>query len=72
MDWPVTENSLARSSRPIVERIWRACTWPAEPPIQVPGMPMVLMSGWIAADSLDHDLGSRKRAESQTTPVVGT
>jgi phytoene dehydrogenase-like protein len=21
-----------------------------------PGMPMVLMSGWIAADSLDHDL----------------
>ena len=37
-----------------------------------PGMPMVLMSGWIAADSLDHDLGSGKRAELQKTPVAGT
>ena len=27
-----------------------------------PGMPMVLMSGWIAADSLDSDLGSGKQA----------
>lgn len=26
-----------------------------------PGMPMVLMSGWIAADSLDRDLGSGAR-----------
>ncbi|HLH57403.1 MAG TPA: phytoene desaturase family protein [Verrucomicrobiae bacterium] len=25
-----------------------------------PGMPMVLMSGWIAADALDRDLGQRK------------
>jgi phytoene dehydrogenase-like protein len=24
-----------------------------------PGMPMVMMSGWIAADSLDRDLGGR-------------
>jgi diapolycopene oxygenase len=24
-----------------------------------PGMPMVMMSGWIAADSLDQDLGGR-------------
>ncbi|HAM71039.1 MAG TPA: phytoene desaturase [Verrucomicrobiales bacterium] len=25
-----------------------------------PGMPMVLMSGWIAADALDHDAGPRR------------
>jgi phytoene desaturase len=37
-----------------------------------PGMPMVLMSGWIAADSLDQDLGSGKRAELQKAPAVGT
>ena len=24
-----------------------------------PGMPMVMMSGWIAADALDRDLGGR-------------
>jgi phytoene desaturase len=30
-----------------------------------PGMPMVLMSGWIAADSLDQDHGSGKGAELQ-------
>jgi diapolycopene oxygenase len=29
-----------------------------------PGMPMVLMSGWIAADSLDADLRSNTRARS--------
>ncbi|HYD69080.1 phytoene desaturase family protein [Azospirillum sp.] len=28
-----------------------------------PGMPMVLMSGWIAADALDRDLGSAERRE---------
>jgi phytoene desaturase len=28
-----------------------------------PGMPMVMMSGWIAADSLDQDLGGRQAAE---------
>ena len=28
-----------------------------------PGMPMVLMSGWIAADTLDRDLGGSMRAE---------
>ncbi len=37
-----------------------------------PGLPMVLISGLIAADSLDHDLGSGKRAELQKTPVAGT
>ncbi len=26
-----------------------------------PGMPMVMMSGWIAADTLDHDLGGGRR-----------
>ncbi len=28
-----------------------------------PGMPMVMMSGWIAADALDHDLGGRGMGE---------
>ena len=28
-----------------------------------PGMPMVMMSGWIAADSLDQDLGGRGMGE---------
>ena len=27
-----------------------------------PGMPMVMMSGWIAADALDHDSAALKRA----------
>ncbi|TAD88334.1 MAG: phytoene desaturase [Alphaproteobacteria bacterium] len=27
-----------------------------------PGMPMVMMSGWIAADTMDQDLGSRQAA----------
>jgi phytoene dehydrogenase-like protein len=27
-----------------------------------PGMPMVLMSGWIAADSLNHDIAARVSA----------
>ena len=30
-----------------------------------PGMPMVLMSGWIAADALDHDLGGAVPESSQ-------
>ena len=30
-----------------------------------PGMPMVLMSGWIAADALDQDAGVAKRAPQQ-------
>ncbi len=30
-----------------------------------PGMPMVLMSGWIAADSLDQDAGSPGNADAQ-------
>ena len=29
-----------------------------------PGMPMVMMSGWIAADSLDRDLGGRGMSEA--------
>ncbi|MFC7689850.1 phytoene desaturase family protein [Paeniroseomonas aquatica] len=29
-----------------------------------PGMPMVMMSGWIAADSLDQDLGGRGMSEA--------
>lgn len=29
-----------------------------------PGMPMVMMSGWIAADSLDQDLGGRGMTEA--------
>ncbi|PZW46534.1 phytoene desaturase [Humitalea rosea] len=29
-----------------------------------PGMPMVMMSGWIAADSLDRDLGGRGMGEA--------
>lgn len=29
-----------------------------------PGMPMVMMSGWIAADSLDQDLGGRGMGEA--------
>ncbi|HEY3787702.1 MAG TPA: phytoene desaturase family protein [Urbifossiella sp.] len=35
-----------------------------------PGMPMVLMSGWIAADTLDGDLASRRRQspEHRSTP----
>jgi diapolycopene oxygenase len=30
-----------------------------------PGMPMVLMSGWIAADSLDADCGGATREEAE-------
>jgi phytoene dehydrogenase-like protein len=33
-----------------------------------PGMPMVLMSGWIAADSLDSDLGGRGPAARTVAP----
>jgi diapolycopene oxygenase len=37
-----------------------------------PGMPMVLMSGWIAADSLDQDFGSgtglQRRGRKKTSP----
>jgi diapolycopene oxygenase len=29
-----------------------------------PGMPMVMMSGWIAADALDQDLGGRGMSEA--------
>ncbi len=38
-----------------------------------PGMPMVLMSGWIAADALDADLGPsarRSAARAADTPVL--
>ena len=45
----------ARSSRPTAARTCRGSTWPAARPIPGPGMPMVLMSGWIAADALDQD-----------------
>jgi phytoene desaturase len=34
-----------------------------------PGMPMVLMSGWIAADVLDND-GVAERADAEVTPVT--
>jgi phytoene desaturase len=33
-----------------------------------PGMPMVLMSGWIAADALDRDRGGRRMAASAAPP----
>ncbi len=41
-----------------------------------PGMPMVMMSGWIAADALDQDLGGRgmtdfaRAAGGRDTPVI--
>jgi phytoene dehydrogenase-like protein len=35
-----------------------------------PGMPMVLMSGWIAADSLDRDIGKRRGTDSMRREVV--
>ncbi len=34
-----------------------------------PGMPMVMMSGWIAADSLDHDRIAPRRSVTVTEPV---
>jgi phytoene dehydrogenase-like protein len=34
-----------------------------------PGMPMVMMSGWIAADTLDKDLGTGKLAPKGTAKV---
>ena len=37
-----------------------------------PGMPMVLMSGWIAADSLDRDLASSSSARSSSGEARGT
>ena len=35
-----------------------------------PGMPMVLMSGWIAADALDDDLGSKSHADGNTARLA--
>ena len=35
-----------------------------------PGMPMVLMSGWIAADSLDTDMGGRGAAAGKATSAA--
>lgn len=35
-----------------------------------PGMPMVLMSGWIAADTLDKDHRGDRRTEAQTCATV--
>jgi phytoene desaturase len=35
-----------------------------------PGMPMVLMSGWIAADALDHDLNVGGRRERETADAI--
>jgi phytoene dehydrogenase-like protein len=37
-----------------------------------PGMPMVLMSGWIAADSLDSDFTGRSATEPSVHPVATT
>ena len=34
-----------------------------------PGMPMVMMSGWIAADALDRDLGAVKRQTAGTHAI---
>ena len=34
-----------------------------------PGMPMVMMSGWIAADAIDHDLRAGSRAEAPLAAV---
>ena len=34
-----------------------------------PGMPMVMMSGWIAADTLDRDLGAVKRQTTGTHAI---
>jgi len=34
-----------------------------------PGMPMVLMSGWIAADSLDADMGAALRVANPVVPA---
>ncbi len=35
-----------------------------------PGMPMVMMSGWIAADALDHDVRSGELAAKQTPALA--
>ena len=32
-----------------------------------PGMPMVMMSGWIAADSLDHDFSGAGKSSANST-----
>ena len=35
------------------------------------GMPMVMMSGWIAADAVDQDVHSRQpKSETSTNPVA--
>jgi len=36
-----------------------------------PGMPMVMMSGWIAADCVDKD-GLVERSRSQPSPVMAS
>ncbi|MFO0801273.1 MAG: hypothetical protein U0804_27730 [Gemmataceae bacterium] len=55
------------SSRRTGRRTCVGCTWPAGRRSGA-GMPMVLMSGWIAADALDQDR-ARRRAPPRSEPV---
>ena len=70
--WRATARSSGRSSRATAARDLEGLYLAGGAAHPGPGMPMVLMSGWIAADALDRDLGGRGMSAAAKRPAGAT